>query len=106
MIYVDGLLIPVLAGSTEDAYRRFAEKAVPIFKDHGATRVVEGWADDVPHGKVTDFYRAVQAREGEAVVFSWIEGPTRQHATRACRKSWPTAGCSPAASRSRSTARA
>lgn len=77
MIYIDGFLIPILAGPTEEAYRLFAEKAVPIFKDHGATRVVEGWADDIPHGKVTDFYRAVQAKDGETVVFSWIEWPDK-----------------------------
>ncbi|MDP9064574.1 MAG: DUF1428 domain-containing protein [Pseudomonadota bacterium] len=77
MIYIDGFLIPILADASEEAYRIFAEKAVPIFKDHGATRVVEGWADDVPHGKSTDFYRAVQAKEGEIVVFSWIEWPDK-----------------------------
>ena len=77
MIYIDGFLIPVLASSTEEAFRLFAENAAPIFKDHGATRVVEGWADDVPHGKFTDFYRAVQAEEGETIVFSWIEWPDK-----------------------------
>ena len=56
----------------------FAADAAPIFRDHGATRVVEGWADDVPDGTLTDFRRAVQAQEGETVVFSWIEWPSRQ----------------------------
>ena len=37
-------------------------------------RVVESWSDDVPEGKVTDF-RAVQAKDDEAVVFSWFEYP-------------------------------
>jgi uncharacterized protein YbaA (DUF1428 family) len=50
---------------------------VPIFKDQGATRVVEGWADDISYGKVTDFYRAMQAKDSEAVVFSWIEWPDK-----------------------------
>ncbi len=76
MIYIDGFLIPVDAGRRE-AYTAFAEKAVPIFKDYGATRVVEGWGDDVPDGKITDFRRSVQATEGETVVFSWIEWPDK-----------------------------
>ena len=77
MIYIDGFLAPVLAGTSADAYRVFAEKAAAIFREHGATRVVEGWADDVPDGKLTDFRKAVQAKDGETLVFSWIEWPDK-----------------------------
>ena len=77
MIYIDGFVAPVTAGTSSQAYAEFAGKAAPIFKEHGATRVVEGWGDDVPDGKLTDFRRSVQAAEGEVVVFSWIEWPDK-----------------------------
>lgn len=77
MTYVDGFVVPVPEGNQE-AYRAMAEMAAPIFKEYGALSVVEAWGDDLKRGEVTDFYMAVQAEEGENVVFSWISWPTRE----------------------------
>jgi uncharacterized protein YbaA (DUF1428 family) len=75
-MYVDGFVLPVPRDKRE-AYRELAAKAAPIFKEHGALHVVECWADDVPHGKQTDFYLSVKCTEDEAPVFSWIVWPSK-----------------------------
>jgi uncharacterized protein YbaA (DUF1428 family) len=74
--YVDGFVLPVPEGGRE-AYVTMARKACGVFRDHGATRYVEAWGDDVPDGKVTDFRRAAHAQDGEGVVFSWCEWPDK-----------------------------
>ncbi len=76
MSYVDGFLIAVPVAN-RDAYRTFAEEAAVLFKEYGAERIVEGWGDDVPDGKVTSFPMAVKLEKDEAVLFSWIEWPSK-----------------------------
>jgi len=77
MTYVDGF---VAAVPTENRakYLKHAEDAAVIFKEHGATKVVECWGDDVPDGEVTSFPMAVKCKPDETVVFSWVLWPSRQ----------------------------
>lgn len=76
MAYVDGFVAAV-PKENKEVYRAHAAKAAAILRELGATRVVEAWGDDVPEGKVTDFFRAVQAKPDEVVVFSWVEYPDK-----------------------------
>ena len=76
MAYIDGFVIAVPTANRRK-FIDFAKEFDPIFLEYGATRVLECWGDDVPHGKQTDFYRAVAAKDDEAVLFSWIEWPDK-----------------------------
>ncbi len=77
MTYIDGFIIPVGPGK-EEAYRKMAEEVAPLFREYGATGIVECFEDDVKDGKVTDFRRAVAAEPGESIVFSWIVWPSKE----------------------------
>ncbi|HLS80012.1 MAG TPA: DUF1428 domain-containing protein [Steroidobacter sp.] len=77
MAYVDGFIIAV-PKSNKEKFTEHAKSGDSVFMELGATRVLECWGDDVPDGRVTDFRRAVQAKDDEAVVFSWIEWPDKK----------------------------
>jgi uncharacterized protein YbaA (DUF1428 family) len=76
MTYIDGFVLAVPTENKE-LYRQHAADALPLFKEFGVARMVETWGDDVPRGKLTDFYGAVQAKEDETIVFSWFEYPDK-----------------------------
>jgi uncharacterized protein YbaA (DUF1428 family) len=76
MPYVDGFVLAVPKKNL-DAYKDMARKAGAVWKEHGALDYVETIADDVPYGELTSFPRAVQAKDDEIVVFSWITYPSR-----------------------------
>jgi uncharacterized protein YbaA (DUF1428 family) len=74
--YLDGYLVPVPEGKKQ-AYVDLAKMAAGVYREYGAVRVVEAWGDDVPDGKITDYKRAVKAKEGEGIVYSWVEWPDK-----------------------------
>src|SRR5258705_4377762 len=78
MQYIDGFVVPVpkkkLAG-----YRRMAQRAGKVWREHGALEYRECVADDVSKGKVTSFPRSVKLKPDETVIFSWIAYKSRAH---------------------------
>ncbi|MFC7704511.1 DUF1428 domain-containing protein [Plastorhodobacter daqingensis] len=83
MAYVTGFLLAVPTANKE-AYRKLAESSWELFKEHGCLASHETWGVDVPDGKVTSFPMAVQKKEDETVVFSWMIWPDRE----TCDKGW------------------
>lgn len=77
MSYVDGFVAAVPTANREK-FRQHAEEMAAIMKEHGATKIVENWGDDVPSGEVTSFALAVKKKEDETVVFSWVTWPSKE----------------------------
>jgi uncharacterized protein YbaA (DUF1428 family) len=82
MTYIQGFVAAVHKDKKAE-YLAHAKETADIFIEFGATRCVENWADDVPHGQRTDFYRAVEAKDDEIIVFSYVEYPDRAAYDRA-----------------------
>ncbi|SFJ14239.1 Uncharacterized conserved protein YbaA, DUF1428 family [Phyllobacterium sp. CL33Tsu] len=77
MPYVDGFLVAVPKDRIEE-YKELARKAGDVWMEYGALSYVECLADDAPYGELTSFPRAVQAKDDETVVFSWITYESRE----------------------------
>lgn len=76
MAYVDGVVIPVPLANKQ-RYKDVAREMASMFKEYGALSLAECWSDDVPDGEVTSFPLAVQKKDDEGIVFSWIKWPSK-----------------------------
>jgi uncharacterized protein YbaA (DUF1428 family) len=76
MTYIQGFVIAVPTANKQ-TFIDHAGFADPAFIENGASRVFECWQEDVQKGHTTDFFGAVDCRDDEAVVFSWIEWPDK-----------------------------
>ena len=81
MAYVDGFVLPVPKRKLA-AYRRMAQKAGRIWREHGALDFKECVADDVKPGKWTSFPQSVKLKPGETVFFSYIVYKSRRDRDR------------------------
>ena len=76
--YVDGFLLPVPKKNIE-VYKRIAKKAGKIWREHGALEYRECMGEDLVNKWGMPFPKAVKAKPGETVFFSWIVFKSRAH---------------------------
>ena len=84
-MYVMGAVLAVPA-ENKDKYLEMATWMGDMFREFGALEVYENWEDDVKDGQQTDFRRAVAAKDGEKIVFSWIVWPDKATSDEAHEK--------------------
>ena len=81
MRYVDGYVLPVPRKNLE-AYRRMAQTAGKVWKDHGALEYRECAGEDLAVKWGVSFPRLLKIKRSETVVFSWIVFKSRAHRDR------------------------
>jgi len=78
MSYVDGFVLPVPSDKVEE-YRRIAELGGEVWREHGALRYYECVVDEHDQEHKSSFPGGIAAKDGETVVFAWIEYESREH---------------------------
>ena len=81
MRYVDGFVLPVPTKNLQ-LYRRIAQKAGKVWREHGALEYRECAGDDLDVKFGVSFTRTIKPKPGETVVFSWIVFKSRAHRDR------------------------
>ena len=81
MRYVDGYVLPVPRKSLQ-VYRRIAQKAGKIWREHGALEYRECVGDDLGVKWGVPFPKQMKLKPGETVVFAWIVFTSRAHRDR------------------------
>ena len=81
MPYVDGFVLAVPKKNLQ-AYRRMAQTAGKVWRDHGALEYRECVGDDLKVKMGLPFPRLAKVKAGETVVFSWIVYKSKAHRDR------------------------
>ncbi len=75
--YIDGFVLPVPRDRLNE-YKRVAEAAAEIWKEHGALDYCEYVGDDLKLEGTRSFTDLVAATEDETIVFGWVVFDSRE----------------------------
>jgi len=81
MRYVDGYVLP-LPKKNIKTYRRIAQQASKVWRDHGALEYRESIGEDLRSKWGTPFPRSLKTKPSETVVFAWVVFKSRAHRDR------------------------
>jgi len=81
MSYLDGYVLPVPKKNLK-AYRRLAQQAGKIWREHGALDYKECVGDDLKTKMGVPFPKSAKAKAGETVIFAYILFKSRAHRDR------------------------
>jgi len=81
MAYVDGFVLPVPTKNLP-AYRKLAQVAGKVWREHGALEYRECVGDDMQVKVGLPFPKHLKLKRGETAVFSWIVYKSRAHRDR------------------------
>ncbi|MDQ8181696.1 DUF1428 domain-containing protein [Pelagicoccus sp. SDUM812005] len=77
--YIDGFVIPLPKNKLE-SYRKMAEVANQVWREHGALDYRECIGEDLEAKEgCGSFLAGLNVKDGETVAFSWITYKSRQH---------------------------
>ena len=82
MRYVDGFVLAV-SKKKLPAYKRMAQKASKVWREHGAIEFRECVGDNLAVKMGVSFARILKLKPGVTAVFSWIVFKSRAHRDRA-----------------------
>jgi uncharacterized protein YbaA (DUF1428 family) len=78
MNYVDGYVLPVPKKNL-NTYRRIAQKAGKIWREHGALEYCECVGEDLNVKWGVPFPKTLKVKTGETIVFSYVVFKSRAH---------------------------
>jgi uncharacterized protein YbaA (DUF1428 family) len=78
MNYVDGYVLPVPKKNLS-VYRQVAQKAGKIWREHGALEYRECVGEDLKTKWGVPYPKAIKAKSGETIIFSYVVFKSRAH---------------------------
>lgn len=78
MSYVDGYIVPVPLENLQ-TYRRLAQRAAKVWREHGALEYKECVGDDLDVKHVMPFTKRIKLKDGETMILAWVVFKSRAH---------------------------